>query len=58
MTVKLVVVIPAVVPLKLLSQGMRQKSVAMIPVSAVTVENSRSAVVKIYSLIANQVVKN
>ena len=55
---KLVVAIPVVVLLKLPSQGMRQKSVAMIPVSAVTVENSRNAVGKICKLIANQLVKN
>jgi len=38
-------------------QGMRQKLDAMILASVAMAENSRSAVVKIYSLIANQVVK-
>ena len=55
---KLVVVIPAAALLKHLLQGMRQKLDVMILASVAMAENSRSAVVKIYSLVANQVVKN
>ncbi len=57
MTVKLVVVIPVAVLLIHLLQGMHQKLDAMTLASAAMAENSRSAVGRIYSLIANQVVK-
>ena len=55
--IKLAAVIPVVVLLEHLLQGMRLKLDAMTLASVAMAENSRSAVVKIYSLIANQVVK-